>query len=85
MKLLLCSLGVVFWELITLRRPWDDNEPEDSSSLEDAWVPDYEHGNEPVVQQQSITKYGIIQVHGQPSHKDPVDSFPDLYHISSFL
>lgn len=56
------SLGVVLWELITLRRPWDNNEPEDTSSLEDAWIPDYEHAQEPLVQQQRITEYAIIQV-----------------------
>lgn len=63
MSYLSCSLGVVLWEVITLRRPWDSNETEEGSSLEDGWVPDYDHANDqPLVQQQRITEYAIIQV-----------------------
>ena len=60
-----CSLGVVLWELITLKRPWDNSETEEPGSLEDTWVPELDSGNDqPIVQQQRITGYAIIQARG---------------------
>lgn len=58
-----CSLGVVLWELITLKRPWDNTEAEEPGSLDDAWIPELDSANDqPLVQQQRITEYAIIQV-----------------------
>ena len=53
---------MVLWELITLKRPWDNSEAEELGSLEDMWVPELDSANDqPLVQQQRITEYAIIQ------------------------
>ena len=50
--------------MITLSRPWQDAESDDPSSLEEAWVPGYEHGAEEILQPSKINTYQIIKVLG---------------------